>query len=137
MTWYRWVVDYGKERQERFLMSLGLDDISWGRLASLLFVSALLVTLIYAFLLLRPKKSVDPALALYLRFCRQLARTGLDVRAPHEGALDFARRCARQRPDLKDRVDGITERYVRCRYNNLDSVNELRALKREVSAFRA
>jgi len=29
MTWYRWVVDYGKERQERFLTSLGLDDISW------------------------------------------------------------------------------------------------------------
>jgi hypothetical protein len=118
-------------------MSLGLDDISWGRLASLLFVSALLVTLVYAFLLLRLKKSVDPALALYLRFCRQLARTGLAARAPHEGALDFARRCARQRPDLKDRVDGITERYVRCRYSNLDNVNELRALKREVSAFRA
>jgi protein-glutamine gamma-glutamyltransferase len=137
MTWYRWVVDYGKERQERFLTSLGLDDISWSRLTSLLFVGVLLVMLVYAFLLWRPKKSVDPALALYLRFCHQLARAGLAARAPHEGALDFARRCARQRPDLKDRVDGITERYVHCRYSNLDSVNELRALKREVSAFRA
>jgi hypothetical protein len=135
MTWYHWVVDYDKERQERFLASLGLDDISWSRLTGLLFVGALLVMLVYAFILLRPKKSVDPALAAYLRFCRELARTGL-TRAPHEGALDFARRCAHQRPDLKDRVDGITERYVRCRYRNHDSVDELRALKREVTAFR-
>jgi transglutaminase-like putative cysteine protease len=135
MTWYRWVVDYGKERQERFLTSLGLDDISWSRLTGLLFVGALLVMLVYAFLLLRPKKSVDPALALYLRFCRQLARAGM-VRAPHEGAIDFARRCGHRRPDLKNRMEAITERYVRVRYGELTSADELRAFKREVTTFR-
>jgi transglutaminase-like putative cysteine protease len=135
MTWYRWVVDYGKERQERFLTSLGLDDISWSRLTSLLFVGALLVMLVYAFILLRPKKSVDPALALYLRFCRQLARAGM-VRAPHEGAIDFAHRCAHRRPDLKNRMDAITERYVRARYGELTGADELHALKREVTTFR-
>jgi hypothetical protein len=129
------VVDYGKERQERFLTSLGLDDISWSRLTSLLFVGALLVMLVYAFLLLRPKKSVDPALALYLRFCRQLARAGM-VRAPHEGAIDFARRCGHRRPDLKNRMEAITERYVRVRYGELTSADELRAFKREVTTFR-
>jgi transglutaminase-like putative cysteine protease len=136
MTWYRWVVDYGKERQERFLTSLGLDDISWSRLTSLLFVGALLVMLVYAFLLLRPKKSVDPALALYLHFCRQLAHAGM-VRAPHEGAIDFARRCGHRRPDLKNRMDAITERYVRVRYGEPTGADELRAFKREVMAFRA
>lgn len=135
MAWYRWVVDYGKERQERFLSSLGLDEISWSRLVSLLFVAALVLTLAYALILLRRKKSVDPALAAYLRFCRELARTGL-IRAPYEGALDFARRCTQRRPDLKDRVDNITGRYLRCRYSGHDSAEELRLLKREVSAFR-
>jgi transglutaminase-like putative cysteine protease len=135
MTWYRWVVDYGKERQERFLTSLGLDDISWSRLTILLFVGALLVMLVYTFLLLRPKKSVDPALALYLRFCRQLARAGM-VRAPHEGAIDFARRCGHRRPDLKNRMEAITERYVRVRYGELTGADELRAFKREVTTFR-
>jgi hypothetical protein len=135
MTWYRWVVDYGKERQERFLTSLGLDDISWGRLSSLLFVGALLVTLVYAFFLLRPKKSVDPAQEIYLRFCRRLARAGM-VRAPHEGAIDFAQRCARRRPDLKNRMGAITERYVRVRYGEQTGADELRALKREVTVFR-
>jgi protein-glutamine gamma-glutamyltransferase len=135
MTWYRWVVDYGKERQERFLSSLGLDDISWSQLASLLFAGALLIMLGYALLLLRPKKSVDPALALYLRFCRRLARAGL-VRAPHEGATDFAQRCARLRPDLQSRLEAITERYVRARYGAPTDADELRALKRDVAAFR-
>jgi len=136
MTWYRWVVDYGKERQERFLASLGLDDISWSRLTGLLFAGALLVTLVYAFFLLRPKKSVDPALALYLRFCRQLACAGM-VRAPHEGAVDFAQRCAHRRPDLKNRMEAITERYVRVRYGQLTGADELRTLKHEVTVFRA
>ena len=43
MTWYRWVVDYGKERQERFLASLGLDDIPWNGMIGLLFFAVLLV----------------------------------------------------------------------------------------------
>ena len=136
LAWYRWVVDYGKERQERFLTTLGLDNISWGRLISLIGVGVLLALLVYAIILWRPKKSTDPAHVLYLRFCRKLARAGL-MRAPHEGALDFAHRCVRQRPDLKDRVDGITARYVRYRYSKLGSVDELRALKREVTTFRA
>ena len=135
MTWYRWVVDYGKERQERFLASLGLDDIPWNGMIGLLFFAVLLLSLVYAWLLLRPKKSVDAALALYLRFCRKLARTGM-VRAPYEGALDFARRCAQRRPDLKHHIDAITGRYVRARYAKNAAEHELRAFRRAVSAFK-
>lgn len=135
MVWYRWVTDYGKERQERFLMSLGLDDISWSRLISLLFSGVLLVTLVYALLLRRPKKSADPAFELYLRFCRKLARAGL-VRAPHEGALDFARRCVHRRPDIKNDIEAITERYVHTRYGHIVDAAQLRNLRREVAAFK-
>ncbi|MHB8474310.1 MAG: DUF4129 domain-containing protein, partial [Gammaproteobacteria bacterium] len=135
LTWYRWVVDYGKERQEHFLASLGLDDISWGRLLSLLTVGVLLVTLGYALFLLRPKKSTDPALALYRRFCRKLARIGL-VRAPHEGAVDFARRCHYRRPDLKERIDIITRCYVDTRYGKSNDANQLHVLRSAVMSFR-
>ncbi len=134
-VWYRWVTDYGKERQERFLLSLGLDNISWGRLISLLFNGVLLVTLVYAWRWQRPKKSTDPALDLYLRFCRKLARAGL-VRAPHEGALDFARRCARRRPDIKESIEVITERYVNARYGQRVNAANLRDLRHEVAAFK-
>ena len=135
LTWYRWAVDYGKERQERFLSSLGLNDISWSRLISLLLVGVLLVTLFYALLLLRRKKTVDPALALYQRFCRQLARIDM-VRAPHEGALDFAYRCAQRRPDLKEQIDTLTGHYVHTRYGKLIDANELNAFKRELAKFK-
>lgn len=136
IAWYRWVVDYGKERQERFLASLGLEDISWGRLTSLLTAAVLLIMLLYALWLWRPKSSADPAQAAYLRFCRKLARAGLK-RAPHEGALDFACRCSQRRPDLKDRIESITARYVSTRYGRHTGTNERHAFEREVAAFRA
>jgi hypothetical protein len=137
MTWYRWVVDYGKERQERFLASLGLDNISWSRLIGLLFVGALLVTLVYAFLLLRPKKSVDPAQELYLRFCRRLAHAGM-VRAPHEGAHAFAERAARKRTDLASSISEITGLYEDLRYGRAAADHKkITSLKKRIAAFRA
>ncbi|HYA38974.1 MAG TPA: DUF3488 and transglutaminase-like domain-containing protein [Candidatus Methylomirabilis sp.] len=136
LTWYRWVIDYGKERQERFLASLGLLDMSWNRMLGLALGGVLILTLLYVSLLSRPGKSTDRALALYLRFCRKLARAGL-VRAPHEGALDFARRCSHRRPDLKERIDVITRRYTRARYGQITDAQEWRALKNEVAAFKA
>lgn len=135
LTWYRWVVDYGKERQEHFLSLLGLDDVFWGRLLGLLVSGVLLVTLGGIFVSLRAKKSVDPALTLYRRFCRKLARAGL-VRAPHEGALDFARRCVQRRPDLKDCIENITQGYTRMRYGRTVNAQEWRELKQQVSIFR-
>jgi len=84
---------------------------------------------------LRPRKSADPALALYLRFARKLGRAGL-VRAPHEGALDFARRCARRRPDLKERIGIITRSYLDARYGKSTEANQLRALRNAVMSFK-
>jgi transglutaminase-like putative cysteine protease len=135
IAWYRWVVDYGKERQERFLSSLGLDDISWGRLINLIGVIVLLVTLVYALILWRPKKSADPVLVLYLRFCRKLARAGIK-RAPHEGALAYAERATRIRPNLKSAIDEITNCYNWARYGRTTSKNEMHQLKYMVAKFK-
>ncbi|MBI3546892.1 MAG: DUF4129 domain-containing protein, partial [Gammaproteobacteria bacterium] len=135
LSWYRWVVDYGKERQERFLASLGLDDISWGRVLGLLLLGVLLFVLVYAALLRRPKKSVDRTHALYLRLCRKLARAGV-VRAAHEAPLAFAQRCARKYPDINVSIQRIIERYLRLRYGERIDAQELRAFKRAVKAFK-
>jgi len=136
IAWYRWVVDYGKERQERFLASLGLDDISWGRLINLIGVIVLLVTLVYAVILWRPKKSADPALALYLRFCRKLARAGL-TRAPHEGSHTFAKRAVRKQADLADSISEITDLYEELRYGHATSDRKkFISLKKRVAVFR-
>ncbi|BAV35083.1 transglutaminase [Sulfuricaulis limicola] len=136
LAWYRWVVDYGKERQERLLTSLGLEDISWGRLTGLLTTGVLLVMLIYALLLWRPKKSTDPAQVAYLRFCRKLARAGL-TRAPHEGSHAFAARAARQRADLAMSISEITGLYEDLRYGRATSDRKKSvSLKKRVANFR-
>jgi transglutaminase-like putative cysteine protease len=136
LAWYRWVVDYGKERQERFLTAFGLEDISWGRLTGLLTAGVLLITLLYALLLWRPKKSTDPAQAAYLRFCRKLARAGLK-RAPYEGAHAFAERAARRRADLAGSISEITNLYEDLRYGRAASDRKkFASLKKRVATFR-
>ncbi len=134
-NWYRWVVDYGKIRQERFLKNFGIENISWGKLLALLVGGSVLVLLVYLAWQWRPAFTHDPVQRQYLRFCRKLARVGL-VRAPHEGALDFARRCLTRRADLEPAIENITLTYLRLRYQSAANEDEWRALKREIAAFR-
>jgi hypothetical protein len=102
----------------------------------LLTAGVLLITLVYALLLLRPKKSTDPAQAAYLRFCRKLARAGL-ARAPHEGARAFAGRAARKRTDLADSISEITNLYEDLRYGRATTDRKkFISLKRRIAAFR-
>lgn len=136
LAWYRWVVDYGKERQERFLNALGFDDISWGRMSAVLAVAVLAILLLYALFLWRPKQSTDPAQAAYMRFCRKLARAGL-ARAPYEGPQDFAERAARQRADLAASISDITALYENLRYGRAPTDRKkIASLKKRVASFR-
>ena len=135
LQWYRWVSDYGETRQEDLLRALGLFTPSWlGRLAGL-GASILLVTLGLAWFMGR-RRTRDPVLATYQRFCRKLARAGL-ARHAWEGACAYAKRVRHARPDLGAGVDAITSLYVRLRYGSASDGAELRDLKRKVRALRA
>jgi hypothetical protein len=82
------------------------------------------------------RKSVDPALALYLRFCHRFARDGL-VRAPHEGAHAFAERAARKRSDIASSISEITGLYEDLRYGRAAADhNKFTLLKKRIAAFR-
>ena len=133
-NWHRWVADYGKARQERFLKNFGIQNVSWEKLLALLVGGAALVLLAYVAWQWRRPWMRDPVQRQYLRFCRKLARIGL-VRAPHEGALDFARRCLTKRVDLQPAIEDITAKYLRLRYDRAANEEEWRAFKREVAAF--
>lgn len=114
--WNQWVIGYNEKRQRDLLSWLGLDGTDWRSLAGLLFAFVAGLVGVFAFALLwhRPVQQ-DPARRLWLRFTRKLARHGL-VCAPHEGAADFARRIARQRPDLASAAAAIASLYNRIRY---------------------
>jgi len=135
ISWYRWVTDYGYERQEKLFERLGLGGMSGAALV--LVALSCIGTLLGAYALWRrhERPRVDAVQAQYLRLCRKLARVGL-VRAPHEAAGDFARRCATRRPDLADAVDGLTREYERLRYGSGTTPRDTALLRRRVAALR-
>ncbi len=134
-SWNQWVLDYGPAGQRRFLQWLGFDAPTWLGMATGLTGLIVLMLLVLAAGLLRARPFVDPAQAAYLAYCRKLAAAGL-ARAPHEDARVFARRCARERPDLAQEITAITERYVALRYGPRVDSTQLYALREQVKAFR-
>lgn len=130
--WQRWVLGYDLRRQRELLAAIGLGGLNAARLLGVL---ALIVALLFgAYLIVtRPRAPrLDPVSSAYRKFCRRLARIGL-VRAPHEGALDYAARAAGARPDLASEVAAITSEYLRLRYQERGDLGEL---ERRVAGFR-
>jgi transglutaminase-like putative cysteine protease len=135
IAWYRFIVDYGKESQENFLHALGFGTIEWTRVLIVLGGACTLVLLVYV-VWSRRAPPLDPAQRLYLRFCRKLARVGVE-RAPDEGALAFAKRAAAERPELAPDIGAITARYLNLRYGRVASNEELRVLARAVATLKS
>jgi protein-glutamine gamma-glutamyltransferase len=133
LAWHRWVLGYDRQRQQSLLSSLHLPALSWRGLL-LALVLALLCGLLALAAFTRRARPTDAAHALYRRFCNKLARIGLE-RAPTEGALDFARRSAAARPDLRPELDAVTELYIGLRYTRDCGVEHLRALRRRIRRF--
>jgi transglutaminase-like putative cysteine protease len=135
--WNQWVLGYDPERQFAFLTRMGMEAVTWQKLAfNMLGGMALLVALFSLFLLRRLYvRNADPAQRLYLKFCRKLAKAGI-VRAAHEGAGDFARRAALLKPRHASAISGITGRYLALRYGREPDAAALSALRRAVWAFR-
>lgn len=144
--WNQWVLDFGFERQRRFLERFGLPGSSrlerFGQLALALGLSFVAAALVYAFAGLRSRPTRDALDTVYARFCRRLERIGIH-RAPQEGPRDFAQRACAARPDLATAITVITDGYIRLRYGtlvpdkngeNLDRV-QIRELARMVRAF--
>jgi protein-glutamine gamma-glutamyltransferase len=135
--WNQWVLSYDTERQFAFLTRLGMEDITWQRLAMNLLAGVALIVGVLALLMLRHlyKRDTDAVQRLYLRFCASLAKHGL-TRAPHEGAQDFARRAIVEFPQQSAAIANITGRYLALRYEYRNDPALLQAFRREVAAFK-
>lgn len=134
IAWYRFVVDYRKESQENFLHALGFETIDWTRVLLVLGGGCTLVLLAYV-VWSRRAPPLDPVQRLYRRFCRKLARAGIE-RAPEEGPLAFAVRARTARPDLAPIISAITDRYLSLRYGAQASNDDFRSLACAISTLR-
>jgi transglutaminase-like putative cysteine protease len=135
--WNQWVLGYNSERQFAFLTRLGMEDITWQRMAmSMLATMALLVGLFTLVLLRRLAiRQRDPVQAAWLKLCRKLEKAGLP-RAPHEGPVDYASRIATARPALARDIHDLAARYTALRYGDTTGQQALQAFRDAVRAFK-
>lgn len=115
--WNQWVLGYDTERQFAFLTRLGMESITWQKMALNMASGLGLVIALFALFMLRHLfiRQPDKVQAAWLKLCRKLANAGLP-RAAHEGAQDYADRIAASRADLADAIRDLAARYSALRY---------------------
>jgi len=118
--WNQWVLGYDTERQFAFLTRLGMESVTWQKMAiNMALGLGLLIGLFALFMLYHLlERQSDPVQAAWLRLCRKLAKTGLPPRAAHEGACDYAERIGTIRPDLAAALHDLAARYNALRYGS-------------------
>lgn len=133
--WNQWVLGYNTERQFAFLTRLGMEDITWRKLALNMLAGVSLLVGIFTLVMLRrlTVRKNDAVQAAWLKVCRKLEKAGLP-RAAHEGAMDYADRIAAARPDLAADIYDIAARYASLRYGG--EPDGLAAFRNAVRAFK-
>ncbi|OFZ66003.1 MAG: hypothetical protein A2V79_03160 [Betaproteobacteria bacterium RBG_16_56_24] len=138
--WNQWVLGYDSERQFAFLTRLGMESITWKKIALNMMAGVGLVIALFALFMLRHlfARETDKVQTAWLRLCRKLAKAGLP-RAAHEGAQDYAARIAAARPELADLMHGLAARYSALRYGKAQdehAQNEFIRLIQKFPSFR-
>ena len=135
--WNQWVLGYNPERQFALLTRMGMEEITWQRMAFTLLGGMALLVGLFTLLMLHQLslRNTDEVQQLYLKFCHKLAKIGI-VRSLHEGPCDFAARAIHLKPQLAPAINDITARYVALRYGNQLDAGTLQALRHAVGAFK-
>jgi protein-glutamine gamma-glutamyltransferase len=135
--WNQWVLGYDSERQFAFLTRLGMESITWQKLALNMSAGLGLVIGLFALFMLRHlfARQPDKVQAAWLKLCRRLAKAGLP-RAPHEGARDYAARIAAARPELADAFRDLAARYTALRYGAPDDNDAQREFMQRAAALK-
>jgi len=118
--WNQWVLGYDTERQFAFLTRLGMESVTWKKMAMNMVLGLGILVGLFALFMLRHlyTRRPDKVQAAWLRLCRKLARAGLP-RASHEGALDYAARVAAARPEFAVTIFDLATRYSALRYGKV------------------
>jgi transglutaminase-like putative cysteine protease len=135
--WNQWVLGYDSERQFAFLTRLGMESITWQKMALNMASGMGLVIALFALFMLRHlfMRQPDKVQDAWLRVCRKLANAGLP-RAAHEGAQDYAARVAKSRFDLGDAIRDLAARYIALRYGMLDDERAKREFLQRTRALK-
>lgn len=134
LYWNKWFIGYNGDLQQALLAWIGLKNVSQQTLVTLLFCAlGLSLALIAMFIFYRSNRQYDPAQRIYDRLCRKLRRHGIEKQAS-EGALTFAARVGKVKPQWQEGLQYVGEIYNNIRYGNMgNSKTELTKLRRAVN----
>jgi transglutaminase-like putative cysteine protease len=137
IQWRQWIIGYSREHQFTLMRNLGMDRFSTLQLG---LVSASIVVIMLSIVIFNIVRQGRFRLTtnqqLYQKFCKKLSRLGITRRA-FEGPLDFATRAARNRPDLAQQINAISQLYITLRYSpKSDEKARQRSLARRIRQFR-
>jgi transglutaminase-like putative cysteine protease len=135
--WNQWVLGYNSERQFAFLTRLGMESITWQKLALNMAAGTGLLVALFALFMLRhlTKRQPDKVQAAWLKLCRRLAKAGLP-RAAHEGAQDYAGRVAAARPEIAGTMRDLASRYSALRYGAVQDEHAQQEFLRRTAALK-
>lgn len=135
--WNQWVLGYNSELQFAFLTRLGMEEVTWQKLALNMTLVLGLAISAFALFMLRHllARRPDRIQAAWLKVCRKLAKAGLP-RAAHEGALDYAERIAAVRPDLAGDIRDLASRYNSLRYDKMHDEQARHAFLKRAATFK-
>ncbi|MBB3059548.1 transglutaminase TgpA family protein [Microbulbifer rhizosphaerae] len=130
--WYQSVVSFDSDRQRGLLQRI-LGEVSPLRIALFIAVplgAALLCVLSWLWWS-GCSRRLPPASRLYRKFCRRMARAGIE-RRPGEAPRDFARRVRAEKPHLGPMVERITAAFEKAAYcEDQEAEKQLRRLLRQ------
>jgi len=132
--WKQMVLGYNFKRQKDFLSDLFKRDIQFQDLGLMLIFAFFVTTFLIALLIFKPFSfhKIDPMQKLYNRFCKKMHKLNI-IRVQSEGPQDFAKRIIKTKPELKDKVESITNLYIDYEYRSVISDDKLISMKNLVS----
>jgi protein-glutamine gamma-glutamyltransferase len=135
--WRERILDFDQDSQRKLLEMLKIPEPDGQKLVLLLGVG---MALAFGWLTWQVRRELAPqskdiAARTYARLCSKLAAAGLPRRM-YEGAEDYARRVAAQRPDLAVPVTALCRHYSSLRYAAPSAQITLGQFQAAVRAFR-
>ncbi len=136
-SWNQWVLSYGQAQQYHLLQWLGLERFGY---QALVFALLLMIGIILLFVGLwlfsvRRLQQTDSLQAAYLRFCRRLAKLGVERKA-YEGPQAFAQRASLALPQQAAQIRQISQFYVQWRYRQRAEKAQQQHFKQLVKRFK-
>lgn len=125
--WNQWVIGYNNQKQIALFSAIGVPEITWKGLSTIMFILLSFLMAIFSYYILKSRQKLDPVNKAYMRFCNKMKKSGFN-KQEKETANQFASRIIIDKPELKSSVLKITTLYNTLHYGQYQTNQKQQAL---------